>query len=142
MNNSSENLTFITTSQGPNNYGIAFPVVEGTGGFFTKTNGLETILSGFKQLLLTNPGERVMNPRFGAGLRKYVFEPSTPDLPKKIEREVTESLLAWAPNVIIKGLHVSVNSPEEKSGHNSVLVSLKVAMKDDLTSERILDLIL
>ena len=32
------------------------------------------IKSNLMNLLLTNPGERFMNPKFGVGIRKYLFE--------------------------------------------------------------------
>ena len=34
----------------------------------------EEIKQNFKNLLLTAPGERMMNPDFGVGLRNYLFE--------------------------------------------------------------------
>lgn len=34
----------------------------------------ESIKQNFKNLLLTSPGERVMRPNFGVGLREYLFE--------------------------------------------------------------------
>ena len=33
------------------------------------------IKQNFKNLLLTSPGERMMIPDFGVGLRSYLFEP-------------------------------------------------------------------
>ena len=35
----------------------------------------EEIKQNFKNLLLTAPGERMMNPDFGVGLRNFLFEP-------------------------------------------------------------------
>ncbi len=32
----------------------------------------------FKMLLLTNPGEKMMNPDFGVGIRRFLFELNTP----------------------------------------------------------------
>jgi|TARA_R110000824_G_scaffold14605_3_gene62097 phage baseplate assembly protein W len=34
----------------------------------------ENIKQNFKNLLLTSPGERIMIPDFGVGLRRYLFE--------------------------------------------------------------------
>tara|TARA_R110000822_G_scaffold258990_1_gene384135 strand:+ start:118 stop:543 length:426 start_codon:yes stop_codon:yes gene_type:complete len=139
----SENINYLTTSQGSTNFGMAFPVVAGTGGFFTRTNGLETVLSGFKQLLLTNPGERVMNPKFGMGMRKYVFEPATPQLEEKIKKSIIEAITHYAPDVLLKQLVVSVGKSQYTTNDgNSILISLKVAFKDDLLHDRELDIII
>ena len=34
----------------------------------------EMVLQNLKMLLLTNPGERIMEPDFGVGLKRYLFE--------------------------------------------------------------------
>tara|TARA_R110000824_G_scaffold142711_6_gene309966 strand:- start:20 stop:424 length:405 start_codon:yes stop_codon:yes gene_type:complete len=34
----------------------------------------EAITQNFKHLLFTNPGERIMNPDFGIGIKRYLFE--------------------------------------------------------------------
>jgi len=36
----------------------------------------EEVKQNFKNLLLTSPGERMMNPDFGVGLRSFLFEPA------------------------------------------------------------------
>ena len=38
------------------------------------TNYKDEIRQNFKNLLLTSPGERIMNTDFGVGLRRYLFE--------------------------------------------------------------------
>ena len=35
----------------------------------------ENVQQNFKNLMLTNPGERVMLPNFGAGIRQLLLEP-------------------------------------------------------------------
>ena len=48
--------------------------VDGTYGL-TKTVK-EAITQDFKLLLLTNPGEKMMDPAFGVGLKRFLFEQS------------------------------------------------------------------
>ena len=38
------------------------------------TDYIDLVRQNFKMLILTIPGERVMNPDFGVGLKKYLFE--------------------------------------------------------------------
>ena len=38
----------------------------------------------FKMLILTNPGERIMEPNFGVGLSRYLFENGTGDIKGRI----------------------------------------------------------
>ena len=42
------------------------------------TDYVELARQNFKMLLLTNPGERIMNPDFGVGLKRYLFEMNSP----------------------------------------------------------------
>jgi phage baseplate assembly protein W len=136
-----ENVTFLTTSQKERMNGIAFPPIAGTGGFFSRTGGIETILSGLKQLILTSKGERVMLPGFGTSLRKYVFEPYTVELRNKISQEILEAISIYEPRVIVKDLSVIFDESVRGSDRNSILVSLRIAVKGDILNEKILDLI-
>jgi hypothetical protein len=43
-------------------------------GFALTQSMLEVIRQNFKNLILTNPGERMMIPSFGAGIRTFLFE--------------------------------------------------------------------
>ena len=38
---------------------------------------IDTIRQNLKMLLLTNPGERIMMPNFGVGIRTYLFSEDT-----------------------------------------------------------------
>ena len=46
------------------------------GSYTLITSYAEEIKQNFKNLLLTSPGERMMNPDFGVGLRSFLFEPA------------------------------------------------------------------
>ena len=50
--------------------------VDGPYGLITTYKELAT--QKLKMLLLTNPGERIMNPDFGVGLKSYFFELAGP----------------------------------------------------------------
>ena len=43
------------------------------------TDYVELVRQNFKMLLLTNPGERIMNPDFGVGIKRYLFEMNGPE---------------------------------------------------------------
>ena len=44
------------------------------GAYDLNTNFADLATQNLKMLLLTNPGERIMNPSFGVGIRKFFFE--------------------------------------------------------------------
>ena len=45
------------------------------GNYALTTTYAEEVKQNFKNLLLTAPGERIMNSDFGVGLRNFLFEP-------------------------------------------------------------------
>ena len=59
--------------------------------------------------LLTNPGERIANPSFGAGLRKFVFEQITEGNLEFIEDKIEEDIRNNIPNVNLQSVRVSAN---------------------------------
>ena len=64
--------------------------------------------------LLTDPGERVFNPTFGAGLRARLFEQITDDSIDIINQSLRTQLEAYFPQIEIIQLSVS-GDPEYQS---------------------------
>lgn len=50
-------------------------------------------------ILQTEPGERVMRPDFGCGLRRFLMEPNTPATRAVIAAEIEASLNRWEPRI-------------------------------------------
>ena len=48
--------------------------LDSNDGIALNKNFKELIRQNFKNLLLTIPGERIMNPDFGVGIKQYLFE--------------------------------------------------------------------
>jgi len=53
-----------------------------------------------RQVLLTDPGERVCLPTFGAGLRRLLFAPMSAQLGATTKMVVTQALETWLGNQI------------------------------------------
>ena len=60
--------------------------------------------------LLTNPGERIANPNFGAGLRAYVFEQITDENLDFIEEKIQDDITNNIPNVDLQEVTVSATA--------------------------------
>lgn len=137
----SEDINFLTTSKTTPLNGIAFPVVEGVGGFFTKTEGVETVMSSLKQLLLTSKGERVMNPEFGTNLRKAVFEIYDNKLKSSLTTEIIQAIRIHMPIINIESLEISFDESLKTIGRNQVYVSLKFSISGDVSGLQILEIV-
>ena len=61
------------------------------------------IKQNFKNLVLTNPGERIMNSDFGVGLRRYLFE-NRPDVTYQIESRLYDQVGKYMPYIVIESV--------------------------------------
>ena len=87
--------------------GIPYPIRKTTKGFFYSQSGIKQIKSDLLSLLLTNPGERVMNPNFGTPLRSLLFEPNDPTVQLQAKNMIINSIKSWEPRIAIKNIIVS-----------------------------------
>lgn len=58
-------------------------------------------------IVLTEHGERVMLPEFGAGLRTFVFEPNSPATLARIQSAVRKALVDWEPRINLERVEVT-----------------------------------
>ena len=88
-------------------YGIApkLPIsFEGGEGFHNTKTIAENTQQNLKNILLTSPGERVMDPGFGVGLRNYLFENQSNVLLGRLESAITDQVATYMPFVSIEHL--------------------------------------
>jgi len=137
-----ENINLITTSRVPSFYGLAFPVVNGLGGFFTKTDGAQTTMSGLKQLLLTSKGERVMRPDFGTSLRESVFEQMTDSRISNLRAELGHVIKKYHPEVDILDLEVSWDTQTSSSNLNTISVMLNFQLTGEHFTPQTLNIVI
>ena len=77
------------------------PALEGQIGRFRRETDYEAYVAQLiRQVLLTAPGERVNRPDFGAGLRRALFAPSSPETATMIKATVFQALTTWVGTVI------------------------------------------
>lgn len=66
----------------------------------------EAIKNNLINFLLTNPGERVLNPLFGAGLRDYIFTQISTDNLDFIQEDIQVKINDNFPNIQIEDVEV------------------------------------
>ena len=82
-------------------------------GFFPGTSTtLSQTGSNIRNLLLTNRGERVGQPTFGADLLLTLFEPMSDELITRVEEKISESMADWMPHVTVNKLVVEPDDVE------------------------------
>ena len=86
--------------------GWAFPVSASAGEIATAAYE-EDVREAILIILQTNPGERMMRPTFGAGLRDFVFEPVNTTTMALVQTRVQESLIDWEPRIDVQSVVVT-----------------------------------
>jgi len=70
----------------------------------------EVAQQNIKMIVLTSPGERVMEPDFGVGIRNYLFEQETPFLANDIRKRISNQVQRYAPFIKIQKLNINIDS--------------------------------
>lgn len=128
--------------------GIPYPVRSNPKGFFYSQDGIDQIKSDLLALLLTNPGERVMNPFFGTPLRKLVFEPNDFKLQIEAKNMIIASIKKWGPRIAIQNIEVkskmdrdSLNKQDDLTEADHIL-SIKIIFVDPQNIKEVQELLL
>lgn len=108
--------------------GVTLPLRKGNNGYFEVSyTTKDQIKSNIKSLLLTQKGERVMQPNFGSDLRKCLFEPITANLDFVIEDSITEAINTWMPYVTIES--IVYDTDNTLKDRNRIDLELKYSLK-------------
>ncbi|HEU4390614.1 MAG TPA: GPW/gp25 family protein [Blastocatellia bacterium] len=81
--------------------GIGFPFVINELGQVAAMTADDNIRAKILQVLLTSPGERVMRPEFGTGLRDLVFDPNNDVLAATTEFTAARALQQWLNDEVV-----------------------------------------
>lgn len=88
--------------------GIAFPFRINDLGQVALATSDDNIRGKILQVLLTSPGERVMRPEFGSGLRDLVFDPNNEVVAATTEFTAAKALQQWlGDEIIVQSVDVS-----------------------------------
>src|SRR5262245_16122891 len=78
-----------------------------------------------RQVLLTDPGERVCLPTFGAGLRRLLFAPVTAQLQASTQMAVTQALNAWlADQITVQNVTVETSASNPGLADGTILITV------------------
>ena len=84
---------------------LAFPMLPAAGRLGIAV-GPDAVAQSIIAILDTEPGERVMRPDFGCGLRAFLMEPNSVATRARIQREVANALAVWEPRIVIESVEV------------------------------------
>jgi phage baseplate assembly protein W len=114
--------------------GISLPFGRsGTNQLFNKTyNTKDQIKSNFINLLLTNKGERILNPEFGSNLRQLLFENITSITEENIKDAIISSANIYLPEIQV--VNITLNNEYD---NNTINITIDYVLRISGTSEQI-----
>jgi uncharacterized protein len=90
-----------------------FSIDKGLGTLAEETNYSKHVEQMIKQVLFTNPGERVNRPDFGCGIRRMVFAPNSDVTANLSQVMIQQALERWL-GTLIEVLDIQVITIEER----------------------------
>lgn len=102
-------------------------------GYALNKNYQELIAQNVKMIVLTCPGERIMDPFFGVGLRNFLFENKTEQTFDLIKSKIREQIKIYLPFVNIDDIEVKDFNPEFPND------GIKLTLKYNVPSVEVVD---
>lgn len=126
--------------------GVPYPIAKDAKGYFHVQGDLDQIKSDLLILLLTNPGERVMLPDFGTGLRQLVFEPNDVSLASQARQLIIQAIQQWEPRIAIDQINVltkvdkSILNPNDDMTQSDHVLVVQIQFRDPENIQHVEDL--
>ena len=113
--------------------GIAFPPNVAADGRVAFSDGSENIREAIRIILMTELGERINLPSFGAGLGRFLFEPNISTTHGQVKDRITKALTSWEPRIAVQ----SVDVEPDPSDPEAAIATITYALIATQVSERV-----
>ena len=87
--------------------GIKFPLdIMSNNAGYTLADLKETVRFNLKNIILTNPGERIMIPDFGVGVKRALFSFGSDEMYSNVQDAIEEQVSIYAPYVNLISIQI------------------------------------
>lgn len=94
------------------------------GPYTSNKTSLESVQQNLKMLILTNPGERIMNPDFGVGIRKLLFEQDTQLLQQTIIDKINIQISKYMNFIDLLDIQITGSGQD----NNTIYIQIKYSI--------------
>lgn len=95
--------------------GLVFPPYLDRQSRLAWSEGPDNIRESIRIILSTEPGERLMLPTFGAGLKRFLFEPNTVATHRLMEETIFQALNRWEPRIGVASVDIDVAEDDDQA---------------------------
>jgi phage baseplate assembly protein W len=84
-------------------------------GFTLNYSVRAALKQNFKTLILTNPGERVMEPNFGVGITQFLFTNFSENYQSKITSKINAQAALYMPSIVVQDIRFFESSEDNNT---------------------------
>ena len=114
--------------------GIDLPIRrdDGEQGWFASTiTTIEAVKNNIRNLLQTNQGERLMQPRLGINLRRLLFEQISDENLLSIQDSILDIFKFWLPFVEVRNIELFTTNDDTTIHSNEIRIKILFNLKQD-----------
>ena len=89
----------------------------------------EVAKQNFKNLILTSPGERIMDPEFGVGIRSYLFANNNAQTQGQIDARIRQQAQKYLPYIQIDLIEFNDVAPGANMSENYLSIRISYIIK-------------
>ena len=113
------------------NYSPKLPLqLDGSNGYENNQTIVAVIEQNLKMILLTSPGERVMDPNFGVGMKRFLFEQSNASTYSVIRARIKRQVKQYMGFLEIHDVLFSTEENNDNISTNELLVTLRFSINN------------
>ena len=103
-------------------------------GFSVNSTIEDTLRQNFKMLLLTIPGERIMQPDFGVGISRFLFERFDASVFSQIESRIKTQTSEYIPAIRISDITFDSSSTDKNQLGLTISYSIRgIGIRDSIS---------
>jgi phage baseplate assembly protein W len=108
------------------NYSPKLPLtLDESNGYANNQTVLEVVHQNLKMILLTSPGERIMDPNFGVGMRRFLFEQNDASTHSRIKAKIKRQVSEYMPYIEIQDVLFNTEANNDNITANQLLLTVK-----------------
>jgi|TARA_A100001515_G_scaffold22705_1_gene17423 phage baseplate assembly protein W len=118
--------------------------IDEINGYALNQNFKEVARQNLKMVILTSPGERIMIPEFGVGIRNYLFENVNTSTFNTIRQRIINQVASYLPYITIRNIEFTserndgISGVEPSSNSNYVNIQIRYSVPSMFISDTLI----
>ena len=95
-------------------FGVKLPLTRDSADGFTSLKMIQdTVRQNLKMLILTNPGEKIMDVNYGVGIKAFLFSSRYNFTKSEIEQKIRDQIKFYMPAVLIRKIDFNIQQDQQ-----------------------------